>query len=134
MFKSFSLALVAMALVSVAHAEDSGFDFNAIGKQLMANPAVQQQVATTAANNPQLVSQFANSLTPAQQTTLSQQALEVAKQMLTPAEQTALTQFQSTPEGAGVMAKLPAIIQQLAPTLLQMYAAQTATQAPAAGK
>jgi hypothetical protein len=78
---------------------------------------------------------MANSLTPAQQATLMQQALTIGQQLFTPAEQAKLMAFTSSPEGASIAAKLPALVQQMAPTVLQMVAQSAAAPkvAPAAG-
>ncbi len=100
-----------------------------------AQQAIVQQALQQLANNPQLLTQLAGSLTPQQQATLTTQALGVAQQNLTKAEQAKLTAFTASPEGASIAAKLPQIVQQLAPTLLQMYAGNSAANlAPAAGK
>jgi hypothetical protein len=133
------LALVAVA----AHAQ--GFNLQALQQQLATTPAgqaamqqtqaaVMQQAMQQMAANPQLLTQMANSLTPAQQATLMQQAMTAGQRIFTPAEQAKLTAFTSSPEGASIAAKLPQLVQALAPTLLQMYAGQAGTLAPAAGK
>lgn len=137
------LTVAALGIVTVAHAQ--GFDFNAIKQQLAASPAAQQatqgmqqqvmqQALQQAAKNPQLLTSMASQLTPTQQSTLMQQAMAAGKQIFTPAEQSKLASFTSTPEGAGIVAKLPQLVQQLAPTVLQMVAANAGSTAPAVGK
>ena len=110
---------------------------NAAANPLMqqAQQAVMQQALQQLAANPQMLTQMAASLTPQQQATLTTQALSVAQKNLTTAEQAKLTAFTASPEGASIAAKLPQIVQQLAPVLLQMYAGNGAGNiAPAAGK
>lgn len=97
-----------------------------------AQQAIMQQAMQQVASNPQLLSQMAGSLTPQQQASFTQQALAAMQKNLTPAEQAKLTAFTASPEGASIAAKLPQIMQQLAPVLLQMYAGNGV--APAAGK
>ncbi|RYG60214.1 MAG: hypothetical protein EON60_07935 [Alphaproteobacteria bacterium] len=99
-----------------------------------AQAAVMQQALQQVAGNPQLLSQMAGSLTPQQQVAFTQQALAVTQRNLTPAEQAKLTAFTASPEGASIASKLPQIMQQLAPVLLQMYAGNSAGLAPASGK
>lgn len=100
-----------------------------------AQAAVMQQALQQVASNPQLLSQMAGSLTPQQQVAFTQQALAVTQRNLTPAEQAKLTAFTASPEGASIASKLPQIMQQLAPVLLQMYAGNSgAGIAPASGK
>ena len=133
------LALVAFA----AHAQ--GFNLQALQQQLagtqagqaamqQTQAAVMQQAMQQMAANPQLLTQMANSLSPAQQATLMQQAMTVGQQIFTPAEQAKLTAFTASPEGASIASKLPQLVQALAPTVLQMYAGQAGNLAPAAGK
>lgn len=133
-----------LALVATA-AYAQGFNLQAIQQQLAATPqgqqvmqqgqqAVMQQALQQLANNPQMLTQMANSLSPQQQSTLMQQAMVAGQKIFTPAEQAKLTTFTASPEGASIAAKLPQLVQALAPTLLQMYAGQAATVAPAAGK
>lgn len=137
------LAILALVVATAATAQAQGFDLNALQKQMAASPAMQQmqqqmmqQALQQAAQNPQLISQMANSLTPEQQASLMQQALVVGQKLFTPAEQAKLATFTSSPEGASIAAKLPQLVQQMAPTVLQMYAASMggANTAPAAGK
>lgn len=135
-------ALVPWFLVPAAQAQ--GFDLNALQKQMAANPAMQQmqqqmmqQALLEASKNPQMIAQMANALSPQQQATLMQQAMAMGQKMFTPAEQAKLAEFTSSPEGASIAAKLPQMAQQLAPVVLQMYAASMAPAAkvvPAAGK
>jgi hypothetical protein len=132
-----TLILLTLGLCAIASAY--ALDFSAMQQQLLANPAVQQQLATTAAqtaaSNPQMLSQAIASLTPQQQTTLAGQAQAIAAKVFTPAENTKLTAFAATPEGKGIIAKLPQFAEQLMPVVLQMYAGNTgAAAAPAAGK
>ena len=147
-------SFLATALLVPAHAQE--YDFNAIAKQVapmaqqiaaspmaqqvMASPAAQQaqqavmqQALQQAAANPQLLTSMAGSLTPTQQATLMQQALAIGQKLFTPAEQAKLASFTSSPEGASIAAKLPQLVQQLAPTVLQMVATSSAGAAPAAG-
>jgi len=99
-----------------------------------AQTAMVQQALQVMAANPQLVTQLASSLSPQQQAALTQQALGLATQTFTVQEQASFTAFAATPEGQGIMAKLPTLLQQLTPVLLSMYAGQGAnTLAPAAG-
>ncbi len=99
-----------------------------------AQTAMVQQALQVMAANPQLVTQLAGSLNPQQQATLMQQALGLATQTFTAKEQASFTAFAATPEGQGIMAKLPQLMQQLTPVLLSMYAGQgAAAVAPAAG-
>lgn len=152
--KAIFLAFAAVLLATTVHAQ--GYDFNAIAKQVapmaqqiagspmaqqvMASPAAQQaqqavmqQALQQAAANPQLLTSMAGSLTPTQQATLMQQALTIGQKLFTPAEQAKLAAFTSSPEGASIAAKLPQLVQQLAPTVLQMVASSSAGTAPAAG-
>ncbi len=99
-----------------------------------AQQAMMQQAMQQMANNPQLLTQMAGALSSQQQATLSTQALSAIKQVLTPAEQAKLTAFTASPEGASIASKLPQIMQQLAPVMLQMYAGNGAGASPAAGK
>ena len=142
--------LVPCALVALAAtASAQGFDFGALAKQAAASPLAQQAMASPAAQqaqqavmqqalqqaaaNPQLLTSMASSLSPAQQSTLMQQALVIGQKLFTPAEQAKLTSFMATPEGAGIAAKIPQLAQQLAPTVLQMVASSSAGVAPASG-
>ncbi|TKW61889.1 MAG: hypothetical protein DI628_04520 [Blastochloris viridis] len=104
----------------------------ALGQQ--AQTAMMQQAMQMMAQNPQLLTQVAGSLSPQQQASLLQQTMGVANKNFTPQEQASLNAFAATPEGQSIMAKLPGVIQQLAPMVLQMYAGQMGTMAPAAGK
>jgi hypothetical protein len=104
----------------------------ALGQQ--AQTALMQQALQAMAANPQLLTQMAGSLNTQQQATLLQQTMAVANKSFTPQEQASLNAFTATPEGQSIMAKLPGVIQQLAPVVLQMYAGQMGTVAPAAGK
>jgi len=104
----------------------------ALGQQ--AQTAMMQQAMQMMAQNPQLLTQVAGSLSPQQQASLLQQTMGVANKNFTPQEQASLNAFAATPEGQSIMAKLPGVIQQLAPVVLQMYAGQMGTMAPAAGK
>ncbi|PZP40589.1 MAG: hypothetical protein DI585_00535 [Pseudomonas fluorescens] len=143
-------ALVALTFVlAAAGAQAQGFNLGSalqtVQQQLGSTPAgqaatqemqnaVMQQALQQLAANPQILTQMANSLTPAQQTTLTQQALAAAQQILTPNEQAKLTAFATSTEGASIAGKLPQIVQQLAPTLMQMYATNSANGIiPAAG-
>lgn len=144
------LALLTFAVAAVATAQAQGFDFGALQKQIaplaqqaaatpagqQAQQALMQQALQQAAANPQLLSQMAGSLSASQQSTLMQQALVIGQKLFTPAEQAKLATFTSSPEGASIAAKLPQLVQQMAPTVLQMYASSMggATTAPAAGK
>lgn len=143
MKKLLAFIVAVIATATVAHAQT--FDLGAIQKQLAASPAAQQasqglqqqmmqQALTEAANNPQLVAKMAGSLSPSQQSTIMTKAMSIGQTLFTPAEQAKLASFGATPEGAGIMAKLPQLAQQLAPTVLQMYAGAAAANAPAAGK
>ncbi|MBI1308330.1 MAG: hypothetical protein GC129_00530 [Proteobacteria bacterium] len=129
-------ALLTLA-VALTAATASAYDFTALQQQLMASPAAQQAVAQTVASNPQLATSTASSmatmlgnLTPSQTQLLSTQVQAITQKLFTPAEQTKLTQFQATPEGASIVSKLPALAQQLAPVLLQLYMSQSAGIAP----
>ncbi len=104
----------------------------ALGQQAQA--ALMQQTLQMLAQNPQLLTQMAGSLNTQQQATLLQQTLSVANKSFTPQEQASLNAFAATPEGQSIMAKLPGLIQQLTPVVLQMYAGQMGAVAPAAGK
>ncbi len=104
----------------------------AMGQQ--AQNALMQQALQMMAQNPQLLTQMAGSLNTQQQASLLQQTMSVANKSFTPQEQASLNAFASTPEGQSIMAKLPGVIQQLAPMVLQMYAGQMGAVAPAAGK
>lgn len=130
------LILITAGLCAIA--STYALDFAAMQKQLMANPAIQQQLATTAAqtaaSNPQLLTSAIANLTPQQQTTLSQKAMAIAAQVFTPAENAKLTAFTATPEGQGIVAKLPAFAEQLMPVVMQMVAGNSGAVAPAAGK
>lgn len=103
-----------------------------LGQQ--AQGALMQQALQVMANNPQLLTQMAGSLNTTQQASLMQQAMAMANQSFTPQEQASLNAFTATPEGQSIMAKLPGLIQQLAPVVLQMYAGQMGATAPAAGR
>jgi len=118
-------------------------DLGALQRQLGASPAGQQaqqamvqQAMQYLASNPQMLTSMVNSLTPEQQASLTQQALVAGQKIFTPAEQTKLTQFVTSPEGAGIAQKMPQLIQQMTPVVMQMYAANQsgATLKPAAGK
>ena len=141
MIKLLALILTVTALAGTVQAQ--GFDLNALKTQVMASPAAQQaqqavmqQALQQAAANPQLLTQMAGSLTPTQQATLMQQAMAIGQQLFTPAEQAKLMAFTASPEGASIASKLPQLVQQLAPSVLQMVAASgaAAKTAPAAGK
>lgn len=110
----------------------TGAATGALGQQ--AQSAMMQQALQMMAQNPQLLTQVAGSLSPQQQASLLQQTMGVANQNFTPKEQASLNAFASTPEGQSIMAKLPGVIQQLAPVVMQMYAGQMGAMAPAAGK
>lgn len=130
------LILITGGLCAIASAY--ALDFSAMQQQLLANPAVQQQLAATAAqtaaSNPQMLTQAIASLTPQQQSTLAAQAQAIAAKVFTPAENASLNAFTATPEGQGIMAKLPQFAQQLMPVILQLVAGQTGAAAPAAGQ
>lgn len=99
-------------------------------QQAIVNQALQQLAA-----NPQMLTSMVNSLSPQQQATLMQQALTAGQKIFTQQEQTKLLAFTSSPEGASIAAKMPQLVQQLTPMVLQMYAANGTTNvAPAAGK
>ena len=108
----------------------------ALGQQAQA--ALMQQALQMMAQNPQLLTQMAGSLNTTQQASLLQQTMTMANKTFTPQEQASLNAFAATPEGQSIMAKLPGVIQQLAPVVMQMYAGQMGTAgsavAPAAGK
>lgn len=110
----------------------TGTATSALGQQ--AQTALMQQALQAMAANPQLLTQMAGSLNPTQQATLMQQALGMANQTFTAKEQASFNAFTATPEGQSIMAKLPVLIQQLAPVVLQMYAGNMGAVAPAAGK
>lgn len=140
-----TLLMLPATIFVAAQAQAQGLNLQALQQQLSANPAAQQamqqgqqailqQALQQLAANPQMLMQMAGSLTPQQQATLMQQAMAAGQQIFTPAEQAKLTAFTSSPEGASIAAKLPLLVQQLAPVVLQMYAGQGATVAPAAGK
>lgn len=112
--------------------QTGGASSGALGQQ--AQQMLMQQALQQLAANPQLVTQMAASLSAQQQASLKDRMMSVAKNVLTPAEQTSLNTFASTPEGASIAAKMPQIVQQMAPVVLQMYASQNASVAPAAGK
>lgn len=141
MKKLLALILAVAGLAATVQAQ--GFDLNALKTQVMASPAAQQaqqavmqQALQQAAANPQLLTQMANSLSPQQQAQLMQQALVIGQKLFTPAEQAKLMAFTSSPEGASIAAKMPQLVQQMAPTVLQMVANSGAAAkiAPAAGK
>lgn len=143
------MRMMIVGLCLLGGASVQAADWGSLASQVMANPAM-QQVAVQAASNPavqQAVLQQALSgatakaatgkgamatalatLTPEQTALLTQKAQAIAAKLFTAKEQKALTAFQTSPEGAGVMGKMPALMQQLAPVILQMY------MAPAAGK
>ena len=118
------VAMLAAASTVVA------YDFSAVQNAVMNNPQVQQEVgkrvmqnaAATAPTTGVGMVKALGSLSPAQQQALMVQANALATKLFTPAEQKSLKAFQSTPQGQGVMSKLPALVEQLAPILLQMYA------------
>ncbi len=133
--KKIILATAGTLLAASAYA----VDFNAISNAVMNDPAVQQavgkQVMQQAASNPGAVATalggaagvsgtlgMLGSLNPAQQQQLVAAAQAIGGKLFTPAEQTALAKFQSSPEGTGIMAKMPALLEQLAPVVMQMYA------------
>ena len=103
-----------------------------LGQQ--AQTALMQQAVQMMAQNPQLLTQMAGSLSAPQQASLLQQTMGIANKSFTPQEQASLNAFAATPEGQSIMAKLPGVIQQLAPVVLQMYAGQMGATSPAAGK
>ncbi|MFZ2587765.1 MAG: hypothetical protein WAZ18_06590 [Alphaproteobacteria bacterium] len=122
--KYVMIALLAAASTAVA------YDFSAIQNAVMNNPTVQQEVGkrviqNTAASVPTTkagVISALGSLTPEQRAQLMTQANAIAAKLFTPAEAKAVKGFQATPAGQGVMSKLPALAEQLAPVILQMYA------------
>lgn len=111
----------------------------ALGQQAQA--AMMQQTLQMMAQNPQLLTQMAGSLNTQQQASLLQQTMAMANKTFTPQEQASLNAFAATPEGQSIMAKLPGLIQQLTPVVMQMYAGQVGSaggsagaMAPAAGR
>lgn len=133
---------LSLLLATLAVTSSTALAYDLTGVQnILTNPALQQQaaqVAQAAAANPQVVTaagtgmaeQFLANLTPAQQQQLTAQFNAIADKILTPAENAKLTQFQASREGAAVIAKMPQIIEQFAPVILQMYLAQSAQVAP----
>ncbi|HEX2859337.1 MAG TPA: hypothetical protein VHP58_03970 [Alphaproteobacteria bacterium] len=131
--QQFIATVLAVGVAGVAYA----YDFSAIQNAVMNDPAVQQQVGAQVMKNPQLLTGAAGAtgtagmtgaagmmaaLSPAQKTQLMTQANAIAAKLFTPSEQKSLQAFQATPDGASITGKLPTLVQQLAPVLLQMYA------------
>lgn len=131
---------ILMATLALTATTAQAYDLTGM-QQMLASPAGQQQalqVAQKVVANPQMATaagasmadQFLANLTPAQQQQLTAKFNAIAAQVLTPAENSKLLQFQSSAEGAGVIAKMPRIIEQFAPVILQMYLSQSAQVAP----
>lgn len=142
--RTFVFATLSALLVAPLATAQVG-DWGAVAGQLMANPAV-QQAAVQAASNPavqqavlqQALAGSANpvptatgkgalatalaTLTPQQTALLTQKAQGIASKLFTAKEQTALSAFQASPEGSSIMGKMPLLMEQLAPVILQMYA------------
>lgn len=121
--------ILAVSVAGMAYA----YDFSAIQNAIVNDPAVQQQVGAQVMKNPQLLTGAAGAtgtsaagmmaaLSPAQKQQLMTQANAIAAKLFTPGEQQSLKAFQATPNGASITSKLPTLVQQLAPVLLQMYA------------
>lgn len=137
--QGFNLGSALQAAQQMAATQQTGTGTaatGALGQQ--AQTALMQQTLQMLAQNPQLLAQMAGNLNTQQQATLLQQTLSVANRNFTPQEQASLNAFAATPEGQSIMAKLPGVIQQLAPVVMQMYAGQMGAAgsavAPAAGK
>lgn len=122
--KYVMISLLAAASTAVA------YDFSALQQAVTNNPQVQQAVgaqvmknaAATAPTTGAGVLGALSKMTPEQQKMLMTQANAIAAKLFTPAEAKSLKTFQATPQGAGVMNKLPALVEQLAPVIFQMYA------------
>lgn len=131
------LILAGVMAAAAAHAQQ--FDLNQLQNTVMSNPQVQQAVGQAvmqnAAKNPAALAGGFASMTPAQTSAFGTQAQAAVAKLLTPSENKSLTTFAASPDGQGIMAKLPEIAQALAPLVMQAYAGNApAAVAPAAGK